>query len=81
MHSIKKIQIGKNGLTPEFMGQLKKTFEKSDSVKISLLKSACRDTKEAEEIGQKIVDALGKNFVFRRVGYVISVNKFRRNVR
>lgn len=80
---MKKFQIGKNGLTEQFIQQVKHSFEHSDSVimKIEILKSACRDKEQAKEIGQKLVDALGPNFDFKLIGYVLTILKFRKNVR
>ena len=55
MKAIKKLQIGKNGLTPEFIEQVKSVFENGKLVKISILKSACRDKKDAEKIGKELI--------------------------
>lgn len=76
-----QLQIGKNGLTEGFVEQCRKFFEKEERLKVSILKSACRDKKEAEEIAKKLADALGKNYQYRLVGYVITLLKFRRPVR
>lgn len=76
-----QLQIGKNGLTEGFIEQAKRLFEKEKIIKISILKSACRDKKEAQEMVNKLLDALGKNFTARLVGYVVTIQKFRREVR
>tara|TARA_Y100000310_G_C20682563_1_gene816835 strand:- start:712 stop:963 length:252 start_codon:yes stop_codon:yes gene_type:complete len=83
MRPIKKFQIGKNNLTEAFIGQIKNYFEKSDSkiVKVEILQSCCRDKKKAKEIGDNLVEGLGKNFNYRLVGYVLTVRKFRKSVR
>jgi RNA-binding protein YhbY len=81
MKQIKKLQIGKKGLTPEFITQLKNVFEREQIIKISILKSACRNKKDAEKIGEDLVNELGKNFSFRLIGYVLTVRKYRKNVR
>lgn len=73
--------MGKNGLTPEFIEQVKRLFEDVELIKVQILKSACRDKKEAKDIAEKLADALGKNYAYRLVGYVVTLNKFRRNVR
>ncbi|MEI6058284.1 MAG: YhbY family RNA-binding protein [archaeon] len=80
---MKKFQIGKNGLTEQFIQQVRHCFDNSDAViaKIEILKSACRDKAQAKEMGQKIVDALGPNFDFKLIGYVVTVLKFRKKVR
>jgi RNA-binding protein YhbY len=83
MKPIKKFQIGKKGLTQEFVEQLKKAFGDSstESIKISLLKSSTRDKKQAQNIGQELVDGLGKNFTFKLIGYTLGVHKWRKDKR
>ncbi len=76
-----QLQIGKNGLTQNFIDQVKRLFEKEERLKVSILKSACRDKKEAAEIAEKLADALGNNYAYRLIGYVITINRFRRQVR
>lgn len=76
-----KLQIGKNGLTDAFIEQVRRISENEEMMKITILKSACRDKKEADEMCKKLVDALGKNFVYRLIGYVCTLHKFRKNVR
>mgnify|MGYP001218692804 CR=1 FL=1 len=78
---IKKFQIGKKGLTNEFIDQIKVTFNTSKKIKIDILKSACRDKDEAKEIAQKIIGSLGKNFDYKLVGYVLTIMKFNKNIR
>ena len=78
MKQIKRLQIGKNGLSEAFIEQVRKLFEKEKVVKISILKSACRDKKDAEKIAQELVGSLGKKFDYKLVGYVITVIKFRK---
>ena len=80
-NQIIQLQIGKNGLTKSFIEQLKKTFADEEIIKVSILKSACRDKKEAQEIINKLIEALGKNFTARLIGYVVTINKFRREIR
>jgi RNA-binding protein YhbY len=81
MKETKRLQLGKKGLTPEFIEQVKNMFENERVIKISILKSACRNKKDAEKIGEDLVSALGNNFKFRLIGYVMTVMKFRKDVR
>ena len=78
MKPIKKFQIGKKGLTSEFVEQVRKTFEKSDLIKIELLKSATRKKEEADTIGNDLVDKLGDKFTCKRVGYTLTIRKWRK---
>ena len=81
MKQIKKLQMGKNGLSPEFIDQVKSIFEKETLVKIAILKSACRDKKDAEKIGKDLVNELGKKYDYKLVGYVLTVIKYRKEQR
>lgn len=78
MKPIKKIQMGKNGLSEAFIDQVKAIFEDAEVLKIAILKSACRDKDEAKEIFDSLVDALGKNYNYKLIGYVGTVRKFRK---
>jgi RNA-binding protein YhbY len=77
----KKFQIGKKGLTEEFIKQIETTFTTCRKVKIDILKSACRDKEEAKQIAKAIVDKLGKNFDYKLIGYVLTIMKFNKNIR
>jgi len=81
MKQIKKLQIGKNGLTEAFVEQVRSIFEGETLVKISILKSACRDKKDAEKMGNDLIEALGKKYDYKLVGYVLTVIKYRKEQR
>ncbi len=78
MKPVKKLQIGKKGLTPEFIEHARIIFKKNEVVRISILKSACRDKAQARAMGEKLVRELGKNFTYRLIGYVLVVFKLRK---
>ena len=78
---VKKMQIGKNGLTPEFIEQVKTIFVNERMLKVNILKSACRDKAEAKNIADDLVEALGKKFDYKLVGYVLTISKFRKEQR
>jgi RNA-binding protein YhbY len=79
MKAIKKLQIGKAGLSPAFIEQVRSIFEKERVVKISILKSACRDKKDAERIGDELIAALGKKYGYKLIGYVLTIVKYRKS--
>jgi len=81
MKPIRQLQMGKAGLSEAFVEQVRSIFENETMVKISILKSACRDKEEAKKIGEDLVDALGTKFGFKLVGYVLTVIKFRKDQR
>ncbi|MBU3924141.1 MAG: YhbY family RNA-binding protein [Nanoarchaeota archaeon] len=81
MKPIKKLQIGKSGLSEAFVEQVKSIFEGEKVLKVSILKSACRDKKDAEKIGEDLVARLGERYGFKLVGYVLTLIKYRRDQR
>jgi len=81
MKQIKRIQLGKKGLTEEFINQARDLFKNEEIIKISILKSACRNKNDAEKLADNLMESLGKNFDYRLVGYVLTVRKFRKDIR
>jgi len=78
MKEIKKLQIGKNKLTAEFIEQTRNIFKNEKAIKVALLKSSTRNREEAKEIGDKLIDALGENYIYRLIGYTLVVKKLRK---
>jgi len=81
MRGIKKLQIGKKGLTQEFVQQLKNIFDNEQVLKIVILKSACRDKSDAVKMADELLEMLGKNYTYRLVGYALTVRKWRKPMR
>jgi len=79
---IGKIQIGKNGVSDNFIGTLKTYFKKKGVVKVSILKSAGGTGKEGKEkvreYSEEILKKLGKNYTSRIVGFTIALKKWRK---
>ncbi|MBU2562754.1 MAG: YhbY family RNA-binding protein [Nanoarchaeota archaeon] len=76
-----QIQLGKNGLTENFISTLKNNFKKNKSVRISVLKSAGHDKNQVKEYSEKILERLGKNYTSRVIGFTIVLKKWRRDIR
>lgn len=81
MPTIRQMQLGKNGLTEGFMCNLKHHFDSTKNVKITVLRSCCRDREEIKKINEEILEKLGKNYNSRIIGYTIVVKKWRREMR
>jgi RNA-binding protein YhbY len=81
MKPIRQLQLGKAGLSEAFVGQVRSIFENEKMIKVSILKSACRDRDEARKIGEDLVNQLGPKFGFKLLGYVLTVSKFRKDQR
>jgi len=77
-----KYNIGKSGLTKDFIENLEKTFKKNDLVKISVLKTATRDRDEIKKIAETICTELNKKlkkrFTAKIVGFTIIIKKWRK---
>ena len=81
MQPISQVQLGKNGVTANFIETLKTHFKNHKDVRIVVLKSCCRDRNEIKDISEKILEKLGKNYTAKRIGYTIFVKKWRKPVR
>ncbi len=81
MHRISAIQIGKNGLTDNFIETLKNYFQNHNIVRISVLKSAGHEKRKVKEYSEKILEKLGKKYTSRVIGFVIVIKKWRKLVR
>ena len=75
------IQLGKNGITENFIETLKDHFKNHENVKISVLKSAGHEKNKVQGYSEKILERLGKNYTARVLGFTISLKKWRRKVR
>lgn len=80
MKYVKRFQIGKNGLTDEFVNQIRISFQKERMVKISILKSATRNKEEAKNMADELIKKLGENYRYRLIGYVLTVMRYRKPI-
>ena len=81
MATLATIQLGKNKITDNFINTLRNSFKKHDNVKISVLKSCCRDKSELKKMSERILNELGKNYTAKTIGYTIAIKKWRKPVR
>lgn len=81
MTTLTTIQLGKSGLTENFIMTLKNHFKKHDNVKVSVLKSCCRDKDELKKMSKDILNELGTNYTAKMIGYTIAIKKWRKPVR
>ena len=72
------LQLGKSGLTANFIETLKTRFEKHRTIKVSVLKSAGREKKQVKEYSEKILKELGEKFTSRILGFTIILKKWRK---
>lgn len=81
MPTIGQIQLGKNGITDNFIETLKNQFKNHENVKISVLKNASRDKKRIKEFSEEILEKLEKRYTTRVIGFTIVVKKWRKKIR
>ena len=79
--TISHVQLGKNGVTENFIETLKDHFKNHMNVKVSVLKSAGHEKKEVKRYAEEILEKLGRNYTARTIGFTISLKKWKRNVR
>jgi len=77
----KHIQLGKQGISDNFISTLKEYFKNSKIVRVSVLKNAGHDKKKVKKFSDEILDKLGKRYDARVIGFTIVVKKFRKSVR
>ena len=80
MTSQQEVQLGKNGLTKEFLEDVRKRFEvrKVDNIKVSVLRSARESRDDVKKYAKEIVDFLGEKFTSRVIGFSIFIKKWRK---
>jgi len=79
MHA--EIQLGKNGITENFIKTLKHLFENHENVRLTVLKSAGHDKEKIKEYSEKILEHLGKNYTGKIIGFKIILKKWRKSKR
>ena len=80
MTSANEIQLGKKGLTSEFLKDISKRFESSHikNIKITVLKSARESRDDVKKYAEEIKGHLGDKFTYRILGFSIFLKKWRK---
>lgn len=73
-----EMQLGKNGLTENFIQTLKGYFEKRENIRISVLKSAGHEKEKVKKYAEDIQEKLGKYYTARVIGFTIILKKWRK---
>jgi len=80
--TLTNIQLGKQGITENFIISLKNYFKTRMNLRISVLKSARGEGKEGKKIvkeySEKILKELGKQYTAKVIGFVIVLKKWRK---
>lgn len=73
--SLARFQIGKQGLTDGVLNSLKMALQNHRQVRISILKSCCRDKTELKKIAEKIESKMPYELKVRIIGYTLVLVK------
>lgn len=80
--TIGTIQLGKQGITDNFIISLKNQFKNHRNIRISVLSSARSSGKEdIKKYEDEILSKMGKNYTAKSIGFVINLKKWRKAVR
>lgn len=78
-------QLGKQGLTDNFVATLQNHFKKHSHVRISVLQSArpegVEGKQQVKKYSEELLEKLGKNFTAKIIGFTIIIKKWRKAVR
>jgi RNA-binding protein YhbY len=77
----KETQLGKNGITKEFIKDIEKRLEKDRNItmKVSVLKSARPEgKKDVKKYADELVDKLGVKYTVKTMGFSIFLRKWRK---
>jgi len=75
------MQLGKNGITSNFVEMLKHHFIKNQNVRVSVLKSAGHERGKVRKYSEEILDKLGNNYTAKIIGFKIVLKKWRKAMR
>lgn len=72
------MQLGKNGVTDNFIETLKSYFTSVRTVKISVLPSARESKEDVKKYSNEILEKLGVYYTSKVIGFTITIKKWRK---
>jgi RNA-binding protein YhbY len=76
--TISQVQLGKQGISKNFLNTLESHFKKHDIVKVSVLKSAGHEKNKVKSYSEEILKHLGNKYTARLIGFTIILRKWRK---
>ena len=73
-----QVQLGKSGITENFIATLKNHFNRHDNVKVHVLKSAGHSKEDIKKYSKDIIEKLGKHYSAKTLGFSIFIKKWRK---
>ena len=77
----KETQLGKNGITPEFVKDIEKRLENDRNItmKVSVLKSIRPEgKKDVKKYADELLEKLGEKYTVKTLGFSIFLRKWRK---
>jgi RNA-binding protein YhbY len=69
------MQVGKQGVTDNFIATLKTAFKTHATIRVAALKASGRDSQSIQQIADDIVTRLNGSFAYRVIGFTIILKK------
>jgi RNA-binding protein YhbY len=76
--TLSQVQLGKQGITDNFISTLKNHFTNHKRVRVSVLKSAGHDKTKVKAYTEEILNHLGKKFTTKTIGFTIIIKKWKK---
>ena len=75
------VQLGKQGVTENFIGTLEGHFQNHRIVKVSVLQSARKNKEDVKAFAEEIIKRLGDKYSYKTIGFTITLRKSKNSVR
>jgi len=75
------IQLGKQGVSDNFIETLKGHFQNHKIVKVSVLRNARKDKSDVKAYADEIISRLGNRYAYKMIGFTIIIRKWKNPVR
>jgi RNA-binding protein YhbY len=75
------VQLGKQGVSENFIAMLTGHFQNHKQVRISVLKNARKDKNDVRTYADEIIKRLGERYTAKTIGFTIIVRKWKNPVR
>ena len=75
------VQLGKQGVTENFIGTLEGHFQNHKVVKVSVLRNARKNKDDVKAYAEDIIKRLGGRYTYKTIGFTIILRKWKNPVR
>ncbi|MBU4070499.1 MAG: YhbY family RNA-binding protein [Nanoarchaeota archaeon] len=76
-----QVQLGKQGISDNFIQTLKRDFQKYKNVKVSVLRSARENKEDVKKHADTILEKLGEHYTAKIIGFTIALKKWKKPMR